>query len=424
LALPSIPQDTNYTTFSCKQMRWPTIGPQINATFQICKVEHFWMSGKYLAHMDPNKPSDIKFPFEIYMPNMWSIRLANISSSWFQQGNLFYYSYPNDVPVFLFANCLPNAWFILRGCGPIMYHALKAWDLLDKNVKLVMINDYPLNPPSELAKTMYESLLRPALSPYPIDYLNDPQIKNIRFHFPTAYMGVNSLIVNALPRDASINREYINYVINKTSIQSGRELRYQPEKPVVTFAIRTKNRRFLNLSDMIAVAKELGVAIRVIEFAANQSFADQIHMLQNTSVFVSAHGQQLTYMMFMNPNSTIFEFFYKYGSTFQETYRMLAMQLGLNYYRPLVENGSFAFTLKEWCPKDDNTTIARCLQHPSHQCNKNCNDYWSKSGDLTVDIPQFKILLQKAIRSEPSLCKAYPFVRPSNNLTFNSLQCL
>jgi len=344
--------------------------------------------------------TDIQFPFKIGMPNFWSIDLANVDDSWFAPSTTY------------------------KGCCLIMYHALKTWNLLDKNVKLVMVNDYPLNPPSQVAKNMYDSILRAPFSPYPIDYLNDPKrLKYYRYNFPNLYIGVNTLS-HAVPENKSISREYIDYVIDKMNKLSGRDLRYKPEKPVVTFTIRTKNRRFLNLDEMVAVAKDLGATTRVIEFAANQSFADQIQLLQNTSVMVSAHGQQLTYMMFLNQNMSVFEFFYQWGSIFQETYRYLAKALNLNYFRPLVNNGTFAITLREWCPNDSNETIAFCLQHPSHQCNKNCNDYWSKSGDLYVDIIQFRALLQRAIQHESPKCSWNSYVRPSNNLTFSALECV
>eukprot|EP01121_Diplochlamys_sp_Union-15-3_P000428 TRINITY_DN1039_c0_g1_i1.p1 TRINITY_DN1039_c0_g1~~TRINITY_DN1039_c0_g1_i1.p1 ORF type:complete len:438 (+),score=47.50 TRINITY_DN1039_c0_g1_i1:584-1897(+) len=422
------------TSFECTPTRWEIKGTYYPYALHYCKVKNFWVKVdpngfmEYFVHGADNNT----YPDPIAMPNRDAIRLRKFNNSPFynhatkqlampQPYKLI--KYTKEVPTFLFSSCLPNTWFTLRGCSLPMYHALKHWNLLDSNVRLVMLLDWPDNPPKNQTQMLFKNFIQFPLTDRPIEYLHSS--KGTLYFFEEAYVGLNSLSMDSVPMNSSLVREWSDYVIDRYEAKTSETIRYDPtgKKPIVTFINRTKNRRFINLNEIVNFTKSLNFDVQVSEFYFEQDPIEQLRLMQNSTIFISAHGMQLSYMVFMRPNTSITEVLYKWGMTYKETYLQLSEASNIRYFRPLTEEGHWEQPAEEACKGVNPEDLQACLDNPSHRCKGGCLDYWSKAANMVLPLKSLETILKKGISGEKPKCKFHSFVR-TNGKNFAATECL
>lgn len=107
----------------------------------------------------------------------------------------------------------------------------------------------------------------------------------------------------------------------------------------VTLAVRSHGRAFRNVSAWRDVVKSQCEALQdcewVVIYPANLTFCQQVEAMSKTDILVSAHGAQLTNMIFMNPGGRVLEMFPKgwleLAGSGQYIYRNLATMMGLKH---------------------------------------------------------------------------------------------
>ncbi|WP_422029427.1 glycosyltransferase family 61 protein [Reyranella sp.] len=87
-------------------------------------------------------------------------------------------------------------------------------------------------------------------------------------------------------------------------------------------------RRILNEDELLPELKDMG--FRVIS-PATLSLQEQIDAFRNARIVLSAHGAQLTNILFCRPNTTLIEIFPE-GGVHGSAFLRIASQLGFNYY--------------------------------------------------------------------------------------------
>lgn len=75
---------------------------------------------------------------------------------------------------------------------------------------------------------------------------------------------------------------------------------------MITFQRKRANRRIVNEPDLLALLSRYGT-VRVVEFNSSTPFAEQLRVMQDTGVFVSAHTSNLANAVFLQPGSAVVE---------------------------------------------------------------------------------------------------------------------
>jgi len=75
---------------------------------------------------------------------------------------------------------------------------------------------------------------------------------------------------------------------------------------VITFQRKRANRRIVNEAELLQLMSQYG-AVRVVEFNSSTPFAEQLRVMQETGVFVSAHTSNLANAVFLQPGSAVVE---------------------------------------------------------------------------------------------------------------------
>ncbi|ONK74167.1 uncharacterized protein A4U43_C03F3450 [Asparagus officinalis] len=124
----------------------------------------------------------------------------------------------------------------------------------------------------------------------------------------------------------------------------------------VTLLLRVGGRAFKNESAVAGVfqgecEKVDGCAMK-IAWPHNMTFCDQVKLLSDTDILVSAHGAQMTNLIFMDKNSSVMEFFPKgwleHAGVGQFAFKWMAGYTGMRH------QGQWKDIEGEDCPHDDN----------------------------------------------------------------------
>jgi protein O-GlcNAc transferase len=75
---------------------------------------------------------------------------------------------------------------------------------------------------------------------------------------------------------------------------------------VITFQRKRANRRIVNEPDLLALLSQYGT-VRVVEFNSSTPFAEQLSVMQETGLYVSAHTSNLANAVFLQPGSAVVE---------------------------------------------------------------------------------------------------------------------
>jgi protein O-GlcNAc transferase len=75
---------------------------------------------------------------------------------------------------------------------------------------------------------------------------------------------------------------------------------------VITFQRKRANRRIVNEPELLQLLSWYG-EVRVVEFNSSTPFAEQLRVMRETGVYVSAHTSNLANAVFLQPGSAVVE---------------------------------------------------------------------------------------------------------------------
>ncbi len=75
-------------------------------------------------------------------------------------------------------------------------------------------------------------------------------------------------------------------------------------KPLMTLISRKHTRVITNEDELVAMAKNMGFFVRVVQTEKHVPLAVVWKKLQESNLMVGVHGAAMTHFMFMRPNST------------------------------------------------------------------------------------------------------------------------
>lgn len=75
---------------------------------------------------------------------------------------------------------------------------------------------------------------------------------------------------------------------------------------MITFQRKRANRRIINEAGLLQLLSGYG-EVRVVEFNSSTPFAEQLRVMRDTGVFVSAHTSNLANAVFLQPGSAVIE---------------------------------------------------------------------------------------------------------------------
>jgi len=238
----------------------------------------------------------------------------------------------NEIPLYI-CNCLPNVFFTLKGsCGLPLYFVVKTWglfDYLDSSIRIVIGNDWPKNPSPDSTQALQRNILEKSFTSKPLKYLHDAEFTGRWIYFPYLIIGTTNLWREHYPHiDEMFNfRDFVSERQHQAHALSKQE---EPQRHI-TFLVREKDRRFLNLEEMVKVAERFpSVKTEVTHFTENQPFIEQIRIMERSNILISPHGAGLVHVMFMPKNSALIEVFYKYGYPPNLAYTNLAKAMVRN----------------------------------------------------------------------------------------------
>eukprot|EP01025_Chloroclados_australasicus_P042517 TRINITY_DN4522_c0_g1_i2.p2 TRINITY_DN4522_c0_g1~~TRINITY_DN4522_c0_g1_i2.p2 ORF type:complete len:202 (+),score=14.77 TRINITY_DN4522_c0_g1_i2:264-869(+) len=160
----------------------------------------------------------------------------------------------------------------------------------------------------------------------------------------------------------------------------------------ITFQRKRANRRIINEPDLLKLLNTYA-PVRVVEFNETHSFAEQLTVMSQTGLFVSAHTSNLANSPFLPPGSAVLELIQRYWdwNRIDQSFKDQTDQMGdIHHFAWRAYHINQTVYLK---PRDLDKfgawTDAQCKVEECVEAHTNV--------DVIVDIPQIKRLLDKVV---------------------------